>query len=63
MIQTKCLTCETEILVTKPPKIGQVLRCPECQAGLEIVWLFPIALDFVVDQMLQPAPAAPIKQS
>ena len=41
-----CISCDTEIRLRKPVKIGMFVTCSECDAELEVVWLDPIELDW-----------------
>ena len=43
---TNCLSCEAEIRLRKPAKIGMLVTCAECGAELEVVWLDPLELDW-----------------
>jgi lysine biosynthesis protein LysW len=46
MITASCPECDNDIFFEETPEIGQVLICVNCQAVLEVTWLFPISLDF-----------------
>jgi len=41
-----CLSCDDEIQITRPHKIGMLVTCAECGAEFEIVWLDPLELDW-----------------
>jgi hypothetical protein len=49
MLRTGCLSCEVVLTIAMPPEIGQKICCPECNATLEVVWLFPLTLDFAIE--------------
>ena len=42
----KCISCDNEIRLRRPPKIGMLVTCPECGAELELIWLDPLELDW-----------------
>jgi lysine biosynthesis protein LysW len=47
MEPVNCLSCDDEIRITRPPKIGTLVTCAECGAAeFEIVWLDPLELDW-----------------
>ena len=47
MINVSCPNCQSKLEINGTPKIGQPVQCSNCSTNLEIVWLFPITLDFV----------------
>lgn len=47
MMFTKCPSCQGEIKFTGRPHMSQQVRCRNCDAQLEVVWLNPIELDWV----------------
>ena len=63
MIKSVCQSCNSEIDIGDRPEIGQIVRCPECEVTLEVVWLFLVALDFVVDGLLQPNLPTPLSKN
>jgi alpha-aminoadipate carrier protein LysW len=46
MEAVNCLSCDEDIRISRPPKIGMLVTCAECGAELEIVWLDPLELDW-----------------
>jgi lysine biosynthesis protein LysW len=46
MVKTHCLNCQADIPLGVDPKIGQMVTCPACQSSFEVVWLFPLELDW-----------------
>ena len=41
-----CISCDTEIKLQKPAKIGMLVTCAECDAEFEVVWLDPVEVDW-----------------
>jgi len=41
-----CPECEAEIVIETKPAVGQQVTCPHCTAGLEVVHLSPLELDW-----------------
>jgi hypothetical protein len=50
--------------VNDDPVVGQLVVCPQCEAQLVIVWLFPLEVDFVDEIIAREADldAEPIKK-
>lgn len=46
MEAANCISCGAEIFVRQPVKIGSQLKCNNCDAELEIVWLDPLEVDW-----------------
>ncbi len=46
MIKAPCLTCQNEIVFASEPVVGESVTCPACQTDQEVVWLYPLCLDF-----------------
>lgn len=46
----ECISCGSEIKITGQPKMGMQVTCPDCDAGLEVVWLDPLELDWPFDE-------------
>ena len=44
-----CISCNAEISFSTTPKMGHLVKCPQCNAELEVVWLDPIELDWPFD--------------
>ena len=41
-----CLDCQHPLDFGSDPEIGQQQVCPQCNAVLEVTWLFPLSLDY-----------------
>lgn len=46
MAKVKCPHCNADIQVGENPQLGQVHTCENCGIRFEVVWLFPLALDY-----------------
>jgi lysine biosynthesis protein LysW len=46
MKTTKCPMCKSNIVIRQKPWLGQSIRCPSCEAMLEVVVLNPLELDW-----------------
>ncbi len=46
MIKTRCLSCAQQLNLIGPVEIGHRILCPHCHTEQEVVWMFPIQLDF-----------------
>lgn len=46
---TVCPECEAEIHVNEDVDKGEIIRCEECEARLEVVGLDPIELDLAME--------------
>jgi lysine biosynthesis protein LysW len=53
MVIATCPECYQEVQVSESPKIGHHVLCENCGMKLEVVWLYPLALDFL-DEVRQP---------
>ena len=47
MPKVTCLSCLAVFAVNDDPDVGQLVVCPQCEAQLMIVWLYPLEVDFV----------------
>ena len=47
MITASCPECQQKINLSSDPEIGQPITCQYCNTMLEVVWLFPIFLDYM----------------
>jgi len=47
---TPCPSCQSDIKLGNRPHMGQQIRCRNCDAPLEVVWLNPVELDWVEDE-------------
>ncbi|MEW6716977.1 MAG: hypothetical protein AB1345_05715 [Chloroflexota bacterium] len=45
MVTAKCPSCQSQINVGAHPEMGQRVICSTCSAELDVVWLYPVALD------------------
>lgn len=46
MSAAKCPSCGKMIELGRKPRMGQKLRCFDCDERLEVVWLEPLELDW-----------------
>jgi lysine biosynthesis protein LysW len=46
MIITVCPDCSNELSVSENPRIGGSVACDSCGQKLEIVWLYPLEVDY-----------------
>jgi alpha-aminoadipate carrier protein LysW len=46
MEAAECISCGAEIMFRESPKMGQLVKCPRCDAELEVVWLDPVEVDW-----------------
>lgn len=51
MPKVKCPSCLAVFALNVDPEVGQLVVCPQCEAQLMIVWLYPLEVDFV-DEMI-----------
>jgi lysine biosynthesis protein LysW len=58
MAKAKCPHCNVEIQMGESPHLGQVFTCTNCGQGFEVVWLFPLALDYCEENSREDAPEA-----
>jgi lysine biosynthesis protein LysW len=49
MALAECISCGSDIKIAGRPKMGLQVRCPDCDAELEVVWLDPLELDWPFD--------------
>ena len=47
MAVATCPECLQEVRFVGQPDIGRYTQCEACGMGLEVVWLFPLALDYL----------------
>lgn len=47
MIIVSCPECQQKINLGSDPEIGQPVTCQSCNTMLEVVWLFPVFLDYI----------------
>jgi alpha-aminoadipate carrier protein LysW len=50
MQSAECPQCGVEVSVGSQPKLGKLVKCKECGAELEVVWLDPLELDWPLDE-------------
>jgi hypothetical protein len=50
MKEVVCLNCNSIIAIKGEPHLGQQLECDNCSAELEVIHLFPIELDWVLEK-------------
>ncbi len=46
MIKAQCLSCLSPIDIQAHPQLGQRVVCPQCETALEVIWLYPVTLDY-----------------
>jgi len=46
----ECISCGTQIAIRGDVLIGTQVKCPKCEAELEVVWLDPLELDWPFDE-------------
>ena len=46
MIYSECPNCCAHIKIKKAPSIGLPVKCGYCNVQLEIIWLYPVTLDY-----------------
>ncbi len=44
-----CIACEAELTIKHPINIGTQVKCPQCKAEFEVVWLDPLEIDWPFD--------------
>ncbi len=44
MPKAACPSCLSIVTLNDRPEIGQPVLCPDCQANLTIIWLYPATL-------------------
>ncbi len=49
MPTTICPGCDYEFSISRP-RLGQKVRCPGCDAQLEVVYLDPLEVDWIEDE-------------
>lgn len=47
MVIATCPECFQEVQVSGHPQIGHHALCEACGIDLEVVWLYPLALDYL----------------
>lgn len=47
MITVLCPECQQKINLGPNPEIGQPVICQSCNTMLEVVWLFPVFIDYM----------------
>jgi alpha-aminoadipate carrier protein LysW len=45
----ECVSCGADIKFRESPKMGQSVKCQNCNAELEVVWLDPVEVDWPFD--------------
>ncbi len=46
MVIVSCPKCHQQIELTIELEIGFPVTCQSCEASLEVIWLYPLSLDF-----------------
>ncbi|MFH1633203.1 MAG: lysine biosynthesis protein LysW [Chloroflexota bacterium] len=47
MVSVSCPECRQQIDLDSNPEIGQQVTCQSCNVDLEVIWLFPVCLDYL----------------
>jgi uncharacterized protein YbaR (Trm112 family) len=47
MITATCPECKLLIQLVSAPEIGRQLICVNCSNTFEVIWLFPVILDYL----------------
>jgi lysine biosynthesis protein LysW len=50
MVITTCPVCKQEVIVSEHPDIGTQVICEACGMKLEVVWLYPLAVDCLIEK-------------
>ena len=53
MVKARCPHCNCEVQLGENPQLGQVQICMNCGKRFEVVWLFPLALDYSGDESVE----------
>lgn len=53
MIIVECPNCNAHIEIDKTPVIGLPVKCYQCHVDLEVIWLYPITLDYPEGKLFQ----------
>ena len=48
-IAASCVDCETRIIFSILPDLGEIVICPECKIKLEVISLSPLKLDWLFE--------------
>ena len=46
MLFVQCPNCNSHIEIEDVPALGLPIECYHCHVELEIIWLYPVTLDF-----------------
>lgn len=46
MLNVECMQCGGDVIFETIPEMGEKVACPHCHVRLEVVWLYPLDLDF-----------------
>ena len=49
VVRADCPDCGARIAVQSPVRVGQQVRCPNCDAELEVIDTNPVELDWVYE--------------
>lgn len=49
-----CPNCKSPVEAGRRPHVGQRLVCETCQTPVEVVWLYPLELDFYIERDVTP---------
>jgi lysine biosynthesis protein LysW len=49
MVKAVCPSCGADVSIFTKPKMGQRVKCNSCESDLEVIWLEPVELDWVLE--------------
>ncbi len=53
MVIAECPNCNAHIEIETVPVIGLPVDCYRCNINLEVIWLYPVTLDFPERKIIQ----------
>lgn len=57
MLTAQCPACSAAVDVKTQPDLRARLTCSGCGTALEVVWLYPLVLDFLEERAQERSPA------
>ncbi|MFO7661065.1 MAG: hypothetical protein R6X18_00585 [Chloroflexota bacterium] len=49
-LTARCPECDSRLNFDRPPDLGQLLVCPECETSIEVIGVNPVRLDWAYDE-------------
>jgi lysine biosynthesis protein LysW len=49
MVKAECPSCGADVSIFTKPKMGQRVKCNSCESDLEVIWLEPVELDWLLE--------------